>query len=140
MQLKYLIKTNWILDTYYFNWNYLENNMKSIRNRLNNYARYIFSTWNHLECLILTIYIEPTNHCVLKCKYCLHGIGMKRKKGFMDLSLYKKILNDIRGKIKTIYLLGQGEPLLHKHLPIMIKYTKQNEKVKWIYNLPLRWN
>lgn len=101
--------------------------MKSIRNRLNNYARYILFDLKSLRMSYPgSIYIEPTNHCVLKCKYCLHGIGMKRKKGFMDLSLYKKIINDIKGKIKTVYLIGQGEPLLHKHLPVMIKYAKQN--------------
>jgi len=72
-----------------------------------------------------SVYIEPTNMCVLECKYCMHE-DMVREMGFMKYELFTKIIDDIKGKMHQVELLGQGEPLLHKDLPKMIKYAKDN--------------
>ena len=40
--------------------------------------------------------IEPTDVCNLKCPLCPSGNGkLKRAKGFMDFSLFKKIIDEI---------------------------------------------
>lgn len=80
------------------------------------------------------IYIEPTNKCTLECYMCPSRVGY-REKGFMDLELYKKIIDDLRidclkvpSRVptnQTIYLIGQGEPLLSDNIFEMIKYTKE---------------
>ena len=40
------------------------------------------------------IYVEITNHCNLNCIMC-NNDKLKRKRGFMDISLYKKIIDEI---------------------------------------------
>ena len=73
-----------------------------------------------------SIYIEPVNHCNLNCKYCFHSIGMTRSKSRMDFDLYRKIIKDINGKIESISLLAQGEPLLHSKIDDMVALAKDN--------------
>ena len=68
------------------------------------------------------VYIEPTNRCVLQCRYCLHE-AMVRPQGFMDFDLYKKIVSDIAGKVLQVDLFAQGEPLLHKDIFEMVRYA-----------------
>src|SRR3989344_921553 len=76
----------------------------------------------------IKVYIEPTNFCNLKCNFCPHRI-MKREKGYMNLKLFKKILNDSPNFIKQVYLFHSGEPLLHPKIGQMIlELNKRNIK------------
>jgi len=62
----------------------------------------------------VTIGIEPTNHCNLNCPECLSGSGlMTRKKGFMETSLFDKIVTELEPYILGMNLYFQGEPMLH---------------------------
>ena len=71
------------------------------------------------------IWIEPTNFCNLRCKMCPQSGGLTREKGFMNLELYKKIIDEV-GKWKPIIkLFNLGEPLLHPEIVNMIKYAKK---------------
>jgi len=54
--------------------------------------------------------VEVTNHCTAKCKYCPHP-NMTRKKGFMTMETYEKVLK--KQELKFVELHGFGEPLLH---------------------------
>ena len=71
------------------------------------------------------LYIEPTNICNVSCIFCpRHKIT--RKKGYIDLELYNKILNDASiSDVKYIRLFLYGEPTLHPHLATMIKMAKE---------------
>jgi radical SAM protein with 4Fe4S-binding SPASM domain len=44
----------------------------------------------------------------------------------MDLTLYKKIIQEIRGRVKEISLFHRGEPLLHPALISMIEIAKKS--------------
>ena len=87
--------------------------------------------------------IEPTNHCNLKCTMCPHS-EMTRKKGFMDIDLWEKILENWKGKglqmstnhmlfnnncklnsFGSIKLFFMGEPLLHPKIDLFIKSAKK---------------
>ena len=73
-----------------------------------------------------TLMVEPTNICNLKCPLCPTGAGLiKRKKGFMAFSDFKKIIDDISDYIIHLRLWNWGEPLLNKDLFKMISYAKQ---------------
>ena len=62
----------------------------------------------------LSVGVELTNNCNLKCRECVTGSGrMKRERGFMDFSLYSRILRELRPYLLNINLYFQGEPLLH---------------------------
>jgi radical SAM protein with 4Fe4S-binding SPASM domain len=58
--------------------------------------------------------IEISGHCNLSCPECYSGSGiMSRKRGFMDIELFRKIINDLRSYLYNINLYFQGEPMLH---------------------------
>ncbi len=56
--------------------------------------------------------IECTNYCNLECIMCPHSL-MERSQGFMDEKLLRKILEESKGKTKTIFFQHMGEPLMH---------------------------
>ena len=76
--------------------------------------------------LPFSIYIEPTNKCNFKCLQCPTSFSDYKDivgfSSFMDMNLYKKILDDIKkmGKLKSLKLYLNGEPLLHKNIVEMI--------------------
>jgi len=72
------------------------------------------------------IHIEPTNVCNIRCVMCPQPTIMKRKKGFMSMDLYKKVIDELKDTpAEFVYLHQFGESLLHKNLFDMIKYAKR---------------
>ena len=47
------------------------------------------------------------------------------KKGFMGLSLYKEIINQLKNNITSINMYSWGEPLLNPDFVSMVEYSKQ---------------
>jgi len=81
--------------------------------------------------------IEPTNRCNLSCPFCLAGLQnqlestrhdlLPRDFGFMDFRLYQKIVMDaVAFDIKKMQLHFQGESLLHKGFPDIVKLAKEH--------------
>lgn len=74
------------------------------------------------------ISVEPTNYCNARCPLCPTGASqLRRKKGFMDMKLYKKMIDEVSGKTSSIILWNYGEPFLHPHIFEMIDYAKNNK-------------
>jgi radical SAM protein with 4Fe4S-binding SPASM domain len=62
----------------------------------------------------VSVSAELTNFCNLKCPECSSGSGkMKRERGYMDITLFKKIINELSPYLTNINLYFQGEPMLH---------------------------
>lgn len=59
------------------------------------------------------IYIEITNICNLKCKFCPVST---RKKEFMSVDNFEKIIEKIHNHTNLVCLHVKGEPLLHPNL------------------------
>lgn len=59
------------------------------------------------------IYIEITNVCNLKCRFC---DATNRKQEFMNVDNVEKIFNKIKDYTDYIYLHVKGEPLLHPNI------------------------
>lgn len=58
--------------------------------------------------------VEITNRCNLHCPECASGSGlMRRGRGFMDLTLYQRITDELKPYIYYLNLYFQGEPMLH---------------------------
>lgn len=68
--------------------------------------------------------IESTNQCNLDCIMCPRKF-MTRKIGFMDFSLFKKIINEGKDYTDFVWLNLFGEPLLHPQIIEMINYCCQ---------------
>ncbi|MCC8164998.1 MAG: SPASM domain-containing protein [Planctomycetes bacterium] len=71
--------------------------------------------------------LELTNHCPMKCAMCPRTYEMSRNKGYMDINLFKKIINDYSVNYVddggfTLWLHHFGESLMHPHFDTAIKY------------------
>lgn len=89
-------------------------------------SKYNFYTKKSVvNCIPEYLQIDPTNYCNLKCLMCPQSVGM-RQKGFMDIDLAKKIIDDgAKLGIITLIIGIHGEPLLHKKICSIIKYAKK---------------
>ena len=67
------------------------------------------------------VQIEPTNHCNLRCTMCPRQASTYPE-GFMDYSLFTKIVDQCKKVHTHINLYFLGEPLLHPRLEEMMKY------------------
>jgi len=62
----------------------------------------------------VSIAAELTNNCNLKCPECSSGSGqMKRPLGFMDIVLFRKVIEELKPYLYNVNLYFQGEPMLH---------------------------
>lgn len=74
--------------------------------------------------------VELTNHCNLNCPECNTGSGMMtRKKGFMDLKLYCKIISELKPYIYYATLNFQGESMMH---PQFFSFIRISPKINTI--------
>ena len=71
----------------------------------------------------LEVWIEPTNHCNLRCVKCPHSLGLKREKGLMDGALFRRVVDEVSRYAFTVSLHLGGESLIHKELPDFIRYA-----------------
>ena len=85
----------------------------------------------------ISLMIDPSNLCNFRCTFCPTGekslLGKyERPKGIMSLELFSKIIKQVHeyqkntvGKIKSLLLYKDGEPLVNKELPEMIALAKK---------------
>jgi len=100
-------------------------------NAIKVYAGYFLSLitrkpliWGHPP----VVMIEPTNICNLQCPLCPSGNGtLKRAKGYMSLTTFKNIVDQVHKKSFMIVLWNQGEPLLNKDILQMIRYASDKK-------------
>lgn len=71
--------------------------------------------------LLTKAYIEPTTDCNLNCKTCVRH-SWDEDLGHMEISLYKKLIEELKGfkKLNRISFWGIGEPLYHPDIIKMI--------------------
>ena len=86
------------------------------------------------------VQIEVTNICNARCSMCPLK-DMKRKTGYMDFELFKKIIDETsQHKLRRLILHIMGEPLLHPKIFEMVAYIKKknpNQPVEFSTNASL---
>jgi len=76
----------------------------------------------------ITLMLEPTNFCNLKCPLCPTGQGLiKRKKESLTLEKAKMILNQLGPEIVHLRLWNWGEPFLNKDFFKIVKEVKKHK-------------
>lgn len=66
---------------------------------------------------LISINLELTNHCNLKCSFCPTGNGLlARPRGFMDPVVFRQALRGA-GPLEFVLLFQWGESLLHPQFP-----------------------
>ncbi len=74
------------------------------------------------------ISVEPAAVCNLHCPQCTVGRGeLLRQADFMDLSLYRKIIDELGNKLWYVLLYFQGEPFLSKDFFEFVKYASDKK-------------
>lgn len=107
--------------------------MRRIPKRLANYRRRYH--WLRLKDRPpngpLYINVEATNACNLDCTTCSRDGS--RKKGFMDMRLFRSIIDQAPASgVYEVSLFLAGESLLHKELPEMVAYTVSKGLESWL--------
>ncbi|AOY75665.1 radical SAM/SPASM domain-containing protein [Clostridium formicaceticum] len=84
------------------------------------------------ECIVseypLLVDLELSTICNLSCPMCYTITKKFRKnikKSYMDFSLYKKIIDEIAGKVPALRLSLRGEATLHPNFIECIQYAKK---------------
>ena len=70
--------------------------------------------------------IEPCDICNLKCKECVSGLGViRRRRGRIKMDDYRRAVDEIAPYAMNLFLYFQGEPTLHNDFPEMVKYAHE---------------
>jgi len=73
---------------------------------------------------IKTLIVEPTNHCNLRCAGCFNNSGMTRPRGFINIYLVKKLLDECTNLSKIIFH-NWGEPFLWPEIFDAVEYASK---------------
>lgn len=73
----------------------------------------------------LRLWVEPTSICNLRCIMCPNKDLKKEDKGFMDMGLFRKIIDEAASWVYDVHLLHRGESLLHPEFFAMAKYADE---------------
>lgn len=80
-----------------------------------------FGVMRLLSPLPVELMIEPVNACNLKCPTCPTGSGkLNRPPRAMTLPEFRKIIDEVRGRVCRIFLWNFGEPFLNPDLLGMV--------------------
>ena len=80
--------------------------------------------------------IETTSRCNLRCTFCDKlPLLTKDRLGYIDLSLYKKIIDEgAEHHLWGVKLSYRGEPLLHKDIVEMVEYARRKGVLDVYFN------
>ncbi len=82
--------------------------------------------------LPITISIEPTTACNLRCPECPSGLrAFSRDTGNLKTSLFQKIIDELEAKLIYLIFYFQGEPYINPDFLEMVHYAHQ----KGIYTI-----
>ncbi len=98
------------------------NKLDRIFSLLRIYINYCFKRTN-CRYYPIRIWIELSSRCNLRCRFCVNKDLPPYQKGDMDFQLFKKIIDEIAGKVHDVNLFHRGEPLLNNNLIPMIAYA-----------------
>lgn len=88
----------------------------------------------------ISAHIDISSLCNFRCSFCFQAdsAGMKQvglKRGFMEVSMFKKIVDEFRDfpdKIKKIKIGNHGEPTLHPHVAELVAYARKSGRAEII--------
>ncbi len=81
-----------------------------------------WATGLDLDIAPIQIDFEPTNHCNLRCGFCPNRFR-GRPRGFLDLDLFRRVVDETAATTIEYHLDMMGEPLLHPALPEMVRHA-----------------
>ncbi len=92
-------------------------------------AGYYYSKWTktpHQWGSPISIAIEPTTSCNLRCPECPSGLrSFSRPTGMLDENFFQKTIDELHKEIFYLTFYFQGEPYLNLKFLEMVKYASQ---------------
>src|ERR1051326_5779898 len=92
-------------------------------------AGYFFSKWTktpHQWGMPVSIAIEPTTSCNLRCPECPSGLrSFTRETGMLDENFFRKTIDELHKEIFYLTFYFQGEPYLNPKFLEMVKYASE---------------
>ena len=74
----------------------------------------------------ISISIEPTTSCNLRCPECPSGLrSFTRPTGMLDFSLFAQTIDQLADKLAYLLLYFQGEPYLHPQFLKLVDYASR---------------
>lgn len=99
------------------------------KNILDVYGSYQYSKIRkipEIKGLPISISIEPTTSCNLRCPECPSGLrSFTRPTGMLDQAMFENIINQLAMSLSYLTFYFQGEPYLHPSFLPMVKYASQ---------------
>ncbi len=97
--------------------------LRHFHNRLQLLKSYLLRRADVGEAAPINLIIENTSKCNLYCPMCPRELGYLPPED-LDLNLYKRTVDELKGRTELIIPWGAGEPLLNSDLYKMICYAK----------------
>jgi len=72
------------------------------------------------------ISIEPADFCQLECPECPVGASKRKQGQTIDFNAFTKTVDELKSTLFHLIFYFQGEPLLNKKLPEMIRYAHRS--------------
>ncbi|MBI3500695.1 MAG: SPASM domain-containing protein [Bacteroidetes bacterium] len=92
-------------------------------------AGYYFSKWTkkpHQWGMPVSIAIEPTTSCNLRCPECPSGLrSFTRETGMLNENFFQKIIDELHKEIFYLTFYFQGEPYLNPKFLEMVEYASE---------------
>ncbi len=78
--------------------------------------------------LPISVSIEPTTSCNLRCPECPSGLrSFTRPTGMLDSNVYQKIINELSPTLSYLTFYFQGEPFLNPNFLEMVAYASSKK-------------
>ncbi len=76
--------------------------------------------------LPISIAIEPTTSCNLRCPECPSGLrSFTRPTGMLQADLFRKVIDELQETLLYLTFYFQGEPYLHPQFTELVKYASE---------------
>lgn len=90
-------------------------------------ASYNYSQWSKkpiIKGMPISISVEPTTSCNLRCPECPSGLrSFTRPTGMLDQSLFANVIDQLSSTLSYLTFYFQGEPYLHPDFLSMVKFA-----------------
>lgn len=74
--------------------------------------------------LPISVSIEPTTACNLRCPECPSGLrSFTRPTGMLEAGTFRRVIDELAESLSYLTFYFQGEPFLHPHFLDMVKYA-----------------
>ncbi len=72
----------------------------------------------------ISLNVEPTTHCNLRCPECPSGLrSFSRPTGMLEEKMFQNIIDQVKDKLIYLTFYFQGEPFLNPRFPNMVRYA-----------------